>query len=126
MPVDDAAAGARHLRLRLSPDVDAPAAARRALRTLPLGETANDVLLLASELVTNAVLHAGLSADQVIELDADCEAGGATRVTVRDHGRGFQPGGPANGNGLLMMAALTPDWGVAQDGETRVWFEVRR
>ena len=77
MPVDDTAAGPTHLRLLLTPDVDAPAAARRALRTLPLGETADDVLLLASELVTNAVLHAGLDADQVIELDADCEAGGA-------------------------------------------------
>ena len=125
MPVDEAAAGA-HLRLLLTPDVDAPAAARRALKALPLGDCADDVLLLASELVTNAVLHAGLREDQVIELDADCARDGATRVAVRDHGRGFQPGGPAEGHGLHMMAALAPDWGVAQDGETCVWFEVRR
>ena len=57
--------------MRLEADVHAPAAARRALRELPLGERADDVLLLASELVTNAVVHGSA---QPIELEADFTA----------------------------------------------------
>ena len=125
MPVHDAAAGPQRLRLLLTPDVDAPAAARRALRALPLGAAHDDVLLLTSELVSNAVVHAGLHAGQPIELDVECaDAGDRIRVRVRDHGRGFAPGVPGDGHGLRMIAAVTPNWGVEQDGGTCVWFEL--
>jgi anti-sigma regulatory factor (Ser/Thr protein kinase) len=116
--------GSARLRLRLAPDIHAPATARRALRELPLGERENDVLLLASELVTNAVLHAGLSPDQPIELEAACDRDRA-RVEVRDRGGGFARF-PEAGNGLRIVAGATDRWGVAQDEATRVWFELSR
>jgi hypothetical protein len=110
------------LRLQLAPDVHAPAAARRALRELPLGERTDDVLLLASELVTNAVRHAGLRPDQAIELVAACDAGVA-HVEVRDRGPGFDLD-PQAGHGLKIVDSMTPRWGVEHDGATRVWFEL--
>ena len=107
----------------LSPDVHAPAAARRALRTLPLGDRAADVLLMASELVADAVIHAVHASDEGIELYASCEAG-CTRVEVRDHGHGFVDGELAGGNGLQVLAAASERWGIEHDGTTRVWFEL--
>jgi anti-sigma regulatory factor (Ser/Thr protein kinase) len=124
MPVDEAAARG-HVRLLLSPDVDAPAEARRALRALPLGDRAVDAMLLTSELVTNAVVHGGLDTDAAIELDAACLPGGAMRIAVRDRGCGFEPGDVAQGLGLQMMDAVTREWGLSRDGGTCVWFELR-
>ena len=49
------------LELSLPPCITAPATARSELTELPLGESEREaVLLLASELVTNCVRHAGL------------------------------------------------------------------
>ncbi len=111
------------LSLELPPDVDAPAAARRALRSLPLGERELDVLLLASELVTNAVVHAGAAADVPIELSATCEAG-RTRVEIIDHGAPQVAAELSGGYGLLVLAGASERWGIEHDGFTRVWFEV--
>jgi anti-sigma regulatory factor (Ser/Thr protein kinase) len=113
----------RRLRLRLRADPDAPAAARRALRALPLGEHADDVLLLASELVSNAVRHAGLEPGDAIELAATSD-GLHARVEVRDHGPGFTPSGSRDGFGLHIVAGAASDWGVELDGATCVWFEL--
>ncbi len=117
-----AQAGLGRLQLQLPPDPGAPAAARRALRALPLGARGADVLLLASELVTNAVVHS--HSDEPIELTAECGAG-RTRVTVRDHGEGFDFTPPHEGYGLQMLAAATERWGVEHDGATCVWFELQ-
>jgi len=46
------------LRLDLTPAPEAPGCARRALERLALGPLRDDTLLLASELVTNAVHRA--------------------------------------------------------------------
>ena len=124
MPAEQAAAD-RYLRLLLTPDADAPAHARRALRTLPLGVLAHDAGLVCSELVTNVVRHAHLGPDELIEVDADPTPDGAWRISVRDHGCGFQPGDAADGFGLRVMAAATPDWGFDRVGSTCVWFELR-
>jgi signal transduction histidine kinase len=124
MPAEPAAAD-RHLRLLLTPDPDAPAQARRALQALPLGPVRDDAILLCSELVTNAVRHAQLGEDELIEVDADRMPEGAWRIAVRDHGCGFQPGPPSDGFGLQVMAAATPDWGFDRVGGTCVWFELR-
>jgi anti-sigma regulatory factor (Ser/Thr protein kinase) len=122
MEVDEGKRGAGRLTLRLKPDVNAPAAARRALRELPLGDRAEDVLLLASELVTNAVEHAGLGPDQSIELEVAC-ADGYTHVEVRDRGAGFAHV-PNAGNGLKIVEATTERWGIEHSDQTRVWFDV--
>lgn len=120
MQPGEARTGLRRLRLQLPPDTSAPATARRALRALPLGERGDDVLLLASELVTNACLHGGEGGP--IELYADCSPGG-TRVEVLDHGPGL--GGANEGYGLGMLARAADRWGVEENGATRVWFELQ-
>ena len=122
MEVDEGKRGAGRLSVRLKPDVNAPAAARRALRDLPLGERADDVLLLASELVTNAVLHAGLGPDEPIELEVAFDDSCA-HVEVRDTGAGFAHV-PRAGHGLRIVEATTDRWGIEHDGKTRVWFDV--
>jgi hypothetical protein len=120
---EEAQSWARRLHLMLPPDVHAPAEARRALRALPLGARADDVLLLASELVASAVAHAGHSPDEPIELTAACKPG-CTRVEVRDHGSGLAAGEQAGGLGLHVLAAASERWGIEHDGLTRIWFEL--
>ena len=123
MPPNEAQhAGLGRLQLQLPPESGAPAAARRALRTLPLGDRADDVLLLASELVTNAVVHA--DSEEPIELTAECRPDG-TWVEVRDHGHGFESPPLRAGHGLQILTATSDRWGIVHDGATSVWFEVR-
>jgi anti-sigma regulatory factor (Ser/Thr protein kinase) len=88
---------------------------------LPLGDRADDILLIASELVTNAVLHADTI--EPIELTVECGPDGAW-VEVRDHGHGFGTGSPDEGHGLQILAAASERWGIVQDDCTSVWFEV--
>jgi anti-sigma regulatory factor (Ser/Thr protein kinase) len=120
MQREEAHAGPRRLHLMLPPDVHAPAAARRALRALPLGERAADVVLLASELIASAVAH---GAQEPIELSAACEEG-STRVEVHDHGDGLAVGDLAGGYGLQVLSAASERWGIEHDRTTRVWFEL--
>jgi two-component sensor histidine kinase len=121
MSPSDAQSGLGRLQLHLPPESGAPAAARRALRTLPLGDRADDILLIASELVTNAVLHA--HTDEPIELTVECRPDGAW-VEVRDHGHGFASAEPGRGHGLQILAAASSRWGIVQDDCTAVWFEI--
>jgi CheY-like chemotaxis protein/anti-sigma regulatory factor (Ser/Thr protein kinase) len=90
-----------------------------------LGETAE---LCASELATNAVLHARSPVLLGVELLPD-----AVRVEVEDEAPGAIEAGPLvddgseSGRGLAIVDALTESWGVEQHqaGKT-VWFELRR
>jgi anti-sigma regulatory factor (Ser/Thr protein kinase) len=105
--------------------------ARRALRRLalppPLGDHAE---LLASELVTNSVRHAGLSPDDLIRITADW-SGTRLKVAVRA-GRGVLPPpisgsirpapGAESGWGLFLVNRLASRWGTAAGG---YWFELR-
>jgi anti-sigma regulatory factor (Ser/Thr protein kinase) len=125
MQREEAQAGPRRLHLKLPPDIDAPAAARRALRRLPLGVREVDVLLLASELVTNAVMHADAAPGEPIELSASCE-GGRTRVEVRNHGEPLVAAELSAGYGLRVLAGASARWGIEHDSSTLVWFEVRQ
>src|SRR3712207_9352617 len=75
------------------PRPGAAAEARRALEglndLLP-SEKLDDVRLLVSELVTNSVVHAGLSPDDAITVTVTVQ-GGLARAEVRDRGPGFEP-----------------------------------
>jgi anti-sigma regulatory factor (Ser/Thr protein kinase) len=89
-----------------------------------------DVRLLVSELVTNSVQHAQVSADDSIVLAVQF-SDNVVRVEVRDNGPGFEP--PATpppedadaGWGLFLVEQLADAWGVG-DGGKGVWFEIER
>ena len=111
---------------RVPADTAAPAKARAAIGRLPFErEVRNRLALLVSELMTNSIRHAGLSQDDLVELELIGE-NGQVWVAVRDGGPGFDPDPPeANGNGrygLTLVAKLSNDWGVDRgpDGCT-VW-----
>jgi diguanylate cyclase (GGDEF)-like protein len=106
--------------------------ARRATLQLRLPRRTRDTLeLLVSELVANAVRHAGLPAGAPVNLDIT-HAAGRVRLAVRDGGAGFDPSRlddtvplPCGGRGLVIVAALSDAWGVEchADGCT-VWCDV--
>ncbi|MFI8826073.1 ATP-binding protein [Streptomyces sp. NPDC053431] len=94
-------------------------------------ERAEDVLLLVSEVVTNACLHAGGPEELVLR-----HSGGLLRVEVSD-GNPARPrvGGPRSpalpgGHGLMVLDRLAGAWGSADKGDGApgkvVWLEVGR
>ena len=99
----------------------APTEARRAVVSLPLIQPTREKLaLVVSELVTNAIRHAGLGAGDPIDLDLMTNDG-HVRVAVHDGGPGFDPSAPngdptfPGGFGLSIIAALSDEWGVESD-----------
>lgn len=114
--------------LKLDPVPASVGVARRFVRDLLDGadeDTVDTLLLLASELVTNAILHAHTP----VELGL-CVDGGRALVCVadrmpdseplipRDHSRD-RPGG----RGLALVADLSDDWGTTTfTGGKTVWF----
>ena len=88
----------------------------------------DDIRLLVSELVTNAIRHADAAGGQV-GLDVSIK-GDSVRVEVADPGPGFDPA-PRNdsmtkpgGWGLYLVDRIADRWGVMKNRMTRVWFEV--
>jgi anti-sigma regulatory factor (Ser/Thr protein kinase) len=90
-----------------------------------------DACLMVSELVTNAVRHAGLKASDRIRLLAQ-QSNAVLRVEVDDPGRGFElrpvSPDPARGSGwgLYLVDELADRWGMdrGRRGGTRIWFEL--
>ena len=118
------------LSLSLPADRTSPTLARAAVRDAlaPLLEAAEleQALLVVSELVTNAVLHA----ETPCELQLDV-TDGRLRVEVRDSDtrppvRRLAPtDGVASGRGLRMMQAMGDGWGVVDDADGKVvWWEL--
>jgi serine phosphatase RsbU (regulator of sigma subunit)/anti-sigma regulatory factor (Ser/Thr protein kinase) len=119
--------------LALSGGPEAVSLARGAVRArleadLPQARLA-DVLLMTSELVTNAIRHGrARGADDRILLRV-LHHGRRARIEVRDSGPGFA-GGPwaqaaAGGMGLGLVDRLADAWGADRRGTTTlVWFEV--
>ena len=119
---------ASDLLLKLPPDPTAPRRARRALHQARLPEDiGHTVDLLATEVVANAVRHAGLAPPQQITLAARYVED-FIRVEVHDDGPGFDVERETQGRGygLRMVDKLATRWGVEQQTGTRVWFEVDR
>ena len=93
------------------------------------GEFVDSVVLMVSELATNAVLHARSR----FELTIDCEDNGVVVVRVSDQSRGeAEPRNPRvtdlSGRGLQIVRALADDWGVQEptaDWHKSVWFSLR-
>jgi DNA-binding NarL/FixJ family response regulator len=98
------------------------------LQPWELGPLVDTVTLLTSELVTNAVVHAGTDVDVVVRL-----TGAIARVEVTDRSElvptprhsGLEAD---SGRGLALVQALARRWGTSRQpgGGKTVWFEVPR
>ncbi|MFF9148990.1 SpoIIE family protein phosphatase [Streptomyces sp. NPDC014861] len=110
------------------------AAARAFVRDTLQGwghpELVDDAVVLTSELVTNAVVHAGTAADVLCLRSED-----SVRIEVADRypereipvqsGRGIASPDRENGRGLLLCAALADRWGVDYSPTRKhVWFHL--
>ena len=117
--------------IHLQPVPTAPGEARRFVRSTATSLSADrlhDVLVLTSELVTNAVLHARTPFEVGITLTDD-----AILICVGD-GTGTKPvmptasDGQENGRGIMLIRSIADDWGV-EPTESRqgkaVWFLLR-
>ena len=119
--------------VRFAPEPEVVTSARHALDGLAdllPAEKLEDVRLVVSELVTNSILHAGLSPNDRISLMVRVSAG-SVRGRVCDSGPGFdvlseprpQPG-LKGGWGLPIVETISDRWGVEQNSCACVWFEI--
>lgn len=122
----------RHLRRVLAARPEAAAKARHAMRALPLAAATRDTLeLLVSELVTNAVRHAGLGPEDPVSIHITSRTD-RVRLAVRDNGPGFaHPSVDASdplalgGRGCVIVDTLSDTWGIDRDASgCTVWCEV--
>ena len=125
-------ARAREARTSLPAELESASAARRfvgsILRDWDCDPIADSALLLVSELVTNAVLHARSRLDVVLRLAED-----RLRVEVHDESqaqptRKYYSPQAGTGRGLMLVEQLAAHWGVEPiDGDGKwVWFELDR
>ncbi|HEY1828710.1 MAG TPA: SpoIIE family protein phosphatase [Acidimicrobiales bacterium] len=114
--------------LRLEPVVQSTPMARHWINAhlgdIPT-EAAECAALLTSELVTNAVLHAGTPLSVTLHVMADrirvdVADGNPVLPSVKDYGAEA-----ATGRGLTLFNTLASDWGIQPvDGGKIVWFEL--
>lgn len=127
-------AGANAKRAALG-GLDSPASVGRArefvastLAEWNAGVDAGDALIVASELVTNAIIHGRTACELQLSI-----TGNAVRIEARDGGGGTpDPMAPSStgthGRGLYIIAALTSAWGIEDvpTGGKIVWAELAR
>jgi len=118
---------------RFEQDAQTPRAARRFVTQALTGyddegDLTDTVTLLVSELVTNAVLHAGSDVEVMVRLTAT-----AARIEVTDDSaEAIAPRDATSdedsGRGLALVGSLAQRWGVRPTpaGGKTVWFEVQR
>lgn len=115
---------------RLPPSPASPRAARRVvaavLTDLGRDDLLDDVDLVVSELVANAVMHARTDLELTVQ-----EAGGGVRVAVSDGSRVQPHWTPASataisGRGLILVRQLCREWGVEPHGDhgKTVWAQI--
>jgi serine/threonine-protein kinase RsbW len=122
-------AGLLHLELRC--DVGAPSRVRRALGRLDqLGWRLGDAMLVATELVTNALRHSACREQDSIEVEVH-QSGERVVISVRDPGKSGrvaqvrEPGELGQGGvGLWLVDQLSRRWGDERNGGYRVWAEL--
>jgi anti-sigma regulatory factor (Ser/Thr protein kinase) len=90
----------------------------------------DDALIVANELVSNAVLHAGCSDQDEIELAAELQPG-TLHISVVDldrpgRDRSTSPAGAGvlGDLSLRLIKALCQRWGVERNHRVRVWAEI--
>ena len=126
--VEEALAAAR---AKLAPELQSAGRARKfvdeTLRRWDCGQQLDVVTLLVSEVVTNAIVHAGTEVEVSVELKPE-----SVRIEVTDKEAGLPARRDAtdedtSGRGLALVEAMASDWGVeARPGGKVVWFEVPR
>lgn len=131
----DAEPGRRtSLELDLHRDKDAPSIARAAVaglceRVELTSARCQMLLLLVSEIVTNAVVHSNAPPGTPIRFRADADAV-RVRVDVHDAGHVFTHSSLAtahqrrSGWGLRLVEREARRWGVQHHDGTLVWFEL--
>lgn len=122
------------MEVRLPVAPQAPSMARAALDDIAdhvAPEILQDARLLASELVTNSVKHAGLSDSDAITFRV-AQQDHCLRVEVENAVAVFEvpereQWGEAVGTGwgLHLVARVADRWGVESDARTIVWFELQ-
>ena len=119
------------LQLKLPCDSRAPSAVREALRELDVGWVIGDAMLVASELVTNAVIHSGCTAEELIDVRIQLDRD-RLLITVTDPGTS---GGTARlredddsfgGMGLRLVEQLARRWRAERSDGHQVWAELAR
>jgi anti-sigma regulatory factor (Ser/Thr protein kinase) len=122
----------RELSARFDRGPSAASAARNALLALESrvdAQSLDDIRLLVSELVTNAIRHADGPRGGEVALDVTIEAA-RVRVEVADPGAGFEPHprddemSRPGGWGLYLVDRIADRWGVVRNSLNRVWFEI--
>jgi DNA-binding NarL/FixJ family response regulator len=118
-------------RARLDAQPESAASARRfvdeTLRRWRCDELFDEVALLTSELVTNAILHAHSEIELSVSMTPD-----VIRIDVADHSasmpaRRTVAEDDTSGRGLSLVEALATSWGVDErPGGKSVWFELPR
>ncbi len=89
----------------------------------------DNMRLLVSELVTNCVLHGGAGADGQIIVRAAVHDD-LVRTEVCHDSPTFEPPtaepdlDSPGGLGLFLVEQVSSAWGIAEDGENCVWFEL--
>lgn len=117
------------LRVALSPSNDAPRQARQAAREalaehVTMGQL-DDVVLMISELVSNAVRHPVPESEQPVELEVGMAAD-RIHAEVTDSGRGLDAAARRHGLGLEVVDLAASRWGVLTEAPYCVWFELDR
>jgi anti-sigma regulatory factor (Ser/Thr protein kinase) len=110
---------------------DAPRVVRAALRRFDsLGWVVGDIMLVASEIVTNAVRHSGCLREHVLTVRASLNRDRMT-ISVRDPGLSGGDAQPpptvvvgGSGWGLRIVERLAIRWGTERDHGYHVWAEV--
>jgi anti-sigma regulatory factor (Ser/Thr protein kinase) len=113
---------------------DATSAAREGVRAgdgVVPGPLRDDVLLLVTELVTNAVIHAGVGPDRQLRMElARWPRRIRVEVTHPGNGSGHHRADPSpdtlGGWGLVLVDQIADRWGIIHGANgTCVWFELR-
>ena len=123
--------------LRVFPGTPDSASAARMMARQLLGDSdpaAETVMLLVSELVTNAVVHSQSGTPGGTVTVALCPVSAGVLVQVRDDGGSSEPrlaeiaaGSAEHGYGLLLVDALADSWGTISGPDSRVtWCRVSR
>jgi anti-sigma regulatory factor (Ser/Thr protein kinase) len=93
----------------------------------------DDAVLMASELVTNAVVHSNSRRPGGTVMITVLESAGGVRIEVADSGSELTAPAvrtevfSADGHGLLLVQSLADQWGYLRDESgTTVWFWLAR